>query len=361
MHGKSYDLEGVSRREYLRAMCAGSLGVVGLSGLVEGAHGENPDGVPLVTKYDLSGQPAEVRFVSKERKRRLETLENIGSSQLGQQSGIKGISLERVGSSTATPRIVVEMDRISSSRRSNLPAEANNVPIKYKEVGESEIKLESDCRAGETFDTLEGNIAVGGATLDGTQIDYSRGTLSFVANDSSSGDEVAVTAYHVMEEHQDNMHQPPNPTLDGSRIVGSHMRHSGVSSNGYDLAVYSVNSGENINIAGTKEGSQADISGTYSYAGLEDTLSRGYEPEVSLAGKETCYETTNVKDVKQNAHLKHEVQYYEAGIGGDSGSPLVDEFGYLVGTHSGDFNNGVTSGSFGPVANEALNSLNIEF
>lgn len=346
-------MESVSRRKFLQVAAAGAFGASGLSKLVREVHGKEPDGKPLVLKHDLSGNPAEVRYVSPKRYNRIKQFERMGPDQItASNNKITGLGLEKPGTPDVLPRIKVFINRMTSSFKSQAPQEVNGAPVVY-EVDEPSAEFFACSRKDKSFNTLEGNIRVG--NFAGT------GTLSFVAK-NGNGNDTAVTAAHVVTTDTGFVVEELFHPEDGDRNIGDYGDSSPASSSGYDLAHYPVSDGETTDIAGTKESDQEDIKGTWSYSGLSDTLAQGYEPDVTVAGSQTCTSDTQVINVKKSSILKHEVRYSNNGkMGpGDSGSPIVDNNGYLTGTLSGADDNG-NGALFGPAAEEAMNELGLSF
>lgn len=259
----------------------------------------------------------------------------------GNRDDVNGVSAKTSSEGEVTIQIYVDKNDFNTRKR--LPSRINGIPTELIERNEK-VELLS-CRNDIEYDNIKGNQEI--ATQD------EAGTLGLVGKDSSTGNKVVLTAWHVVESDKDTLYQPGWPT-----DIGSYLDHSGYSSTGYDIVKYSFNpSGTKYaSVGATQESSQPSIQGTWTYSGLQDYLDLEGDLPVSYAGKVTCYAETRCTDVAKGSIYQH-TAYMDDNVTqrGDSGGPFVDDNGYLVCLLSGRTK--TSNQDAGGVAEEALNRV----
>lgn len=354
------EFKGADRRTFLKNLAATGGGLIGLNSAIKRTTAQSSDGVPIVYTRDRQGNPEQVRMVSEERHRRLELFENLEVSDIRNGKGrVTSIALKEHDNGELGLHLYLKNNNRETRRK--LPDRYSKMPITFEERGYSKPIYEcesGDCREGDHFDTMQGNIQIAVFTSDTTQ---SVGTLGFVAynDDGSDPYKSLITAAHVVDDRSTNKLYQPCLNVSSSREVGDFVTLSSPS----DLDGAKYDASTSAAVGATAESSQKDISGYWTYQGLSDYTS-DKKLDVVFAGQKTCgagmecfeVTTTEILDYQANYHYAYETE------SGDSGGPYVDGNGKLTGIHSGDIDNnndGINDYSFGPVANKLLNRLNV--
>lgn len=343
--------ERSTRRKFLKYSLASSAGLAGFRKATEKVTGEKPDGVPIVWRRDKHGDPETLRYVPKERYRRLMVYKNLDIGHLTNKSGkVNGISTVQRSSDPANLGLKVYVDTNDQSVRRALPNRIQKIPL---EVEERQLHLTPGvCNkfAGQYWDPLLANVEVEGDPFNGT------GTLGVVAFNSNQNNPFLslLTAAHVV----DNGDSDYLAHL-GTR-AGSYVTHSPLSG-GLDVAKYRLlSSNIDAGSAGTASDELPVMAGSWDFVGLEDYTTDN-ELYVEFAGRTTCYAEASCTDTNKglNTQLTYSAKIEPNEVEhGDSGGPFLDGDGFLVCTFS-QFNE-PNEYSVGGTGTEVLNSMNVQ-
>lgn len=356
-----------TRRKFMGTLAGSSASLAGLRAATERAFGENPDGKPLVWRYDRFGNPETVRYIPEERYRRIQVYENVHPRRFYEQAdGVNGITLEQQSSDSTDLRLKVYVDRNNRSVRSNLPNRVKRVPVTVEER-KTDLEWARVCerRAQDFYDPLPANPKI--STLDSDDNKHGSGTLGVVCwNDNpDNAYECYITAAHVAEDSGSYAEQLRHGGEDDSgniRVeeVGAYADHSPGGQYGMDVIKYRRQSDTvTPDVRGNADDHLGDLAGTWTHAGLTDRTSENQELPVEFAGKSTCYATTYCTGTSKTELVEYQADYSpNETTNGDSGGPFLDSDDYLVGTFS--YFCEECEASHGPTGQELLNRLNAQ-
>lgn len=331
-----------NRRKFLRTLAVAGTGATGLRAATEAAFGHSPDGIPVVWTRDQYGRPERIRYVPKERHRRLRVYEDCRIDELRGHSNVNGLTLtERSGDPTDLA-LKAFVDRDTWRVRRKLPNRVCGVPITHDE-------RRPDPRPGRVcdefirnfFDPIRGNVEV---RARGPQGFAGAGTLGFVCWDADAAvpSQCLITASHVVE-HDDGTptkhlkHAGRTPDREHRTVtVGTYVAHSPLGGHGMDVAKYRLKADE---VTGdplaTQSDEQPDIRGSWDFTGLADATAGDGRVPVTFAGRSTCYATAHCPRTSKNRLIEYQAVITPSVVtGGDSGGPFVDPDGKLVSTFS---------------------------
>lgn len=331
-----------NRREFLRALAVAGTGATGLQAATEAAFGRSPNGIPVVWTRDQYGRPDRIRYLPKERHRRLRVFEDCRVDELRGHSNVNGLTLTSRSDDPTDLALKVFVDRDSWRVRRKLPNRMRGVPVTHDE-------RRLDPRPGRVcdefslnfFDPLRGNVEV---NARGPRGYAGSGTLGFVCWNADAGtpSQCLITAWHVVA-HDDGT--PAEYLTHGGQIadgegravtVGTYATHSSLGDRGMDVAKYWLKTDE---VTGdplaTQSDEQPDITGTWDFAGLTDATTGDDAVPVTFAGQSTCYATARCTRTSKTELVEQQaVVTPNVVTDGDSGGPFVDPDGKLVGTFS---------------------------
>jgi len=356
-----------TRRKFLGVLAGSGTGLAGLRTATERVFGENPDGKPLVWRYDRFGNPETVRYIPEERYRRIQVYENTHPIRFYERvDGVNGITLEQRSDDSTDLVLKVYVDRNTRSVRNDLPNRVKRVPITVEERKTNrEFARECERRAQDFYDPLPANPKI--STIDSDGNKHASGTLGVVCwnDDSNNACECYITAAHVAEEggsYAEYLQHGGEDDSGNIRVedVGAYVTHSAGGEYGMDVIKYRRRSGTvTADIRGNADDHLGDIAGTWTHAGLTDRTSGSQELPVEFAGKSTCYATTYCTGTSKTELVEYQADYSpNETTNGDSGGPFLDNDDYLVGTFSYFCEDCETS--HGPTGQELLDRMNAQ-
>lgn len=310
--------ESVSRRRFLRVLGAAGSGIAGLTTTIETVYGASPDGVPIPYTSDRNGNPDKVRVIPEERYRRIRVFRNLPLERiLGLHEAFIGLTMEQLSSDETVLALKVLLTDNSTAVTQRLPDAISGVPVTHE--------VEDSTAHADAFE--------GGDQVERSDGGY--GTATMVATDSSSRDDVILTADHVMEG-ESTMYDS------GGDSIGNFNARD----QDHDITSYTADSGLYTDPGGTVQ-SIPDISGAWFFSGLTDavgttddggSVSDGGTVSVKMYGNGTGgvveNECNNTK--RYGNHVDHQADMANRNAtGGDSGGPWVDSNGKFLAMHSG--------------------------
>ncbi|WP_135826387.1 twin-arginine translocation signal domain-containing protein [Halorussus ruber] len=321
---------GQSRRRFLKALGMAGAGTAGLVNAIERAYGERPDGVPVVYTDDVYGNPERVRFVPKERHRRLMVYRNLPIQKfVDEYPKLNGVTLTQRSSDETDLALKFLLDSNTATVRRKLPNRFKQMPIEYEEQPREKRPQ-----------SLEGGVNIG---VEGSDAE---GTVTVVAYDADTSENVVITADHVTEG--------------ASQItyVGDSAADLAHRDTATDTTSYTVHSDTESDPLATVNGIP-DVTGAWHFAGLSDAVSSDTVP-VQLFGlgsgevHDECTSTTRSSQVEYQADMSS-----HSTVDGDSGGPWVDDDGKLLACHFGyDISLTLNKWSVGSVGRESLDAVN---
>lgn len=147
-----------TRRRFLNVLSGAGVGLAGIRKATERAFGETPDGVPLVWRYDRYGNPETIRYVPKERHRRIQVYENLHPKTIHERTeAVNGITLEQQSDKSTDLAFKIYVDDNNPPVRRNLPNQIQDIPVIIEER-EIDRELNScDSRTLDFYDPLPAN------------------------------------------------------------------------------------------------------------------------------------------------------------------------------------------------------------
>lgn len=318
--GSTVEIDSRSRRRFLKSLAVFGTGVTGLTKSIEKVSGKKTEGVPLVHTRDQHGNPAKVRLVPKERRRRIKVLANLPVQQLVENNPIiESIEISQRSNDSSDLAIQFNLSDDDARAKSRLPNRIEDVPVVY---GQSDVKETGGHWCSDNDGTerpIEGTVQIG----DGNGV----GTVTMVGYAGVKDDRHTVmTAHHVME-NASTMYQNGDPIAD---------HH--YSNQARDVTSYTIKSGISNDIMGIHNSSAigvSELNGVWTFDGLTDAVSGGTVP-CTLSGNQCKIENECNATKRSGDRVEYEAAMkYERAIGGDSGAPWVDDDGYLLAMHSG--------------------------
>lgn len=322
--------DGQSRRRFLKALGMAGAGTAGLVNAIERAYGDRPDGVPVVHTDDVYGNPERVRFVPKERHRRLMVYRNLPIQEfIDKHPKLNGITLTQRSSDETDLALKFLLDSNTATVQRKLPNRFKKMPIEYEERPREKHPQD-----------LVGGIDIG---VEGSD---SMGTATVVAYDLETAEEVVITADHITDGASQITH------------VGDPVADFAHRDTATDTTSYTLHSDTSAEPLATIT-SIPDVTGTWRFAGLSDQVSSEAVP-VQLFGlgsgevSDECNDTTRDAEVEYQADMAS-----HSTTDGDSGGPWVDDDGKLLACHFGwDSNMVGVQWSVGSVGRESLDAVN---
>lgn len=331
-----------NRREFLRALAVSGTGITGLRAATERAFGESPSGVPVVWTRDRYGRPDRIRYVPRERYRRLRVYGDCRPGDLYDHSGVNGLTLTSRSDDPTDLALKVYVDRDSWRVRRKLPNRVRRVPVTHDERRpDPEPGRVCETLSRNFFDPIRGNVEVIARDDRGYA---GTGTLGFVCWDADVAvpSQCLVTASHVVT-HEDGT--PAERLEHAGRVedgegrtatVGTYAAHSPLGDHGMDVAKYRLNddvvTGDSL---ATQSDEQPDITGSWDFAGLTDATAGDDVVPVTFAGRSTCHATARCTRTSKTELVEHRAVIAPSVVtDGDSGGPFVDPDGKLVCTFS---------------------------
>jgi len=355
-----------TRRKFLGVLAAAGTGIAGIRKATERVFGEKPDGKPVVWRTDGAGNPETVRYVPKERYRRLKVYGNLHPRSIYERAdGVNGLTLEQQSDDPTDLALKVYVDNDTRSVQRDLPNRVQDVPVTVEERKvDREWGRVCDRRATDFYDPLPANPEISG--YDSNDNFYGSGTLGVVCWNTDSNDphEVYITAAHVVEDNDSYADYLRHGGMyDGSsrsEDVGSYVTHSAGGDCGMDVVKYRYRSGTvSPDIKGNADDHIGDLVGAWTHTGLTDRTSGSDSLPVEFAGRSTCYATTDCTGTSKTELVEHQADYSpNVTTNGDSGGPFVDNDDYLVGTFSYFCES--CEVSHGPTAQELLDRVNAQ-
>lgn len=303
----------------------------------------------IVLKRDKWGNPAVTKQIAEERYNRIKTFGEFNFKKTKQENPqIKSFGLKQRSEDPSDLVIEIELEKNTRENRGKSPSKIKNVPVTYTEAPSEYREVICDDHVYPGHDPIEGNIETYGKVDGNTSGD---GTHTLVAWDGTENKRVHIVSHHVIEEDGVNS---PNIYLtdynDGQEyLIGSYSQHD----ENMDTAKYDYEGDLDANALGMYHDEVPDITGTWTFDGLSEATTGG-TVQSNVAGRTTCYWTPDCFDTKRNSLYEYTMVLDEEASGGDSGSPVVDNDGYLIGmvasTAGGD--------TFGPTGQELLDAVN---
>jgi hypothetical protein len=357
----------ITRRKFLGVLTASGAGVAGIRKATVRAFGEKPDGKPLVWRYDKFGNPETIRYVHKERHRRIKVYEDLDLHAVyGRAAGVNGVTLEQRSDDPTDLTLKVYVNDDTQSIRRDLPNRVQKIPVTIEERQTSRsFGRVCDRRALDFYDPLPANPVIGG--YDSNDNWHGTGTLGVVCwNDNVNYPyKCYITAAHVVEDggsYADYLRHEGQDDNGNYRdeYVGVYDTHSPGGQYGMDVAKYRRLSGTvSADTRGNADDRLGRLSGTWTHQGLTDRTSGSNSLPVEFAGRSTCYATTECVDTSRTSLVEYQADYSPNEVtNGDSGGPFLDGDDYLVGTFS-YFCESCESSS-GPTGQELLDRLNAQ-
>lgn len=363
-----YQLDSeTTRRKFLGVLTATGFSLGGLREATKRAFGEKPEGEPIVWRYDKFGNPETVRYIPKERHRRIKVYENLDPRTMSERAdGVNGISLEQQSDDPTDLALKVYVDNNISTVQRDLPNHVEKVPVTIEERQTNPtFGRVCDRRVLDFYDPLPANPEVSG--YDSDENTYGTGTLGVVCwNDNADNPyRCYITAAHVVEDdgsygeylRHEGQDDDGNPRDEN---VGSYITRSSSGDYGLDVVKYQRMSGTvSADTRGNADDRLGNLVGTWSHEGLTDRTSGSDSLPVKFAGRSTCYDTTECVGTQKNELVEYQAKYSPNVVtNGDSGGPFLDEDDYLVGTFS--FFCDSCDHSHGPTGQEILDRMNAQ-
>lgn len=347
-----------SRRRFLLAGSSVA-STFALPQFVGRSSGERTKKVPLVWTRDGAGNPDRVRYIPKERRRRIKVYKNLNMPLMMEQNpALNEVSIKQRSNEETDLALQFHLDENTRSVRQKSPSSVEQVPVEFEErpidgkpkadsttTQPSALNPDNSCRVGDSYGTMEANIGVGPNSAYDND-----GTLGVVGWNASQSNAYLclITADHVMDSA---------PTMYQKYTAVGDLKDATYA---MDTTKYKVRSGIDTNIKGTRENSQPEMTGSWTFGGLTDATSGG-TVSCGYAGKETCYTATECDNTSRNERVTYEADMKNVVTEpGDSGGPFVDANGDLVCTL---FGYQVSSGTYwdrGPVGANMLGSVDAQ-
>lgn len=355
---------GKNRRTFLKTLAASGAGIAGIQLATKEAFGEEPDGVPIVWRRDKYGNPETIRFIPKERKRRINVYYNFDTSIFHNKvDGINGFTMVELSDEPTDLGIKVFVDNKTSEVERSLPESVQEVPVVIEERDVESNQHACDKFTTNYFDPLPANVEVIAEYSDGSTESSTLGIVCWNDN-SDNAYKCYIAAAHGfysndLDEWSDYLHQSGEDD-DGNYVE---MERSGVyveHDSDMDAVKYRRNSGTaSADIRANASDKLKDLSGTWDYQGLTDATSGTDTVGAEMAGATNCYVDTYCHDTEKDAtsSVYYGAIFDDGGDGGDSGGPYVDSDGYLIALHHSDWG---TDDKLGAVGGEVLDSVNAQ-
>lgn len=356
-----------TRRKFLSTFATSGMGLTGLQVATERVFGKNPDGKPIVWRYDRFGNPETIRYISEERYRRIQVYENIHPRRFYKRAdGVNGIRLEQRSEDSTDLVLKVYLDQNTRFARQNLPNRVKHVPIKIEErkTNRKAARI-CDRRHDNFYDPLPANPKI--STYDSNGDFYDSGTLGVACWNSSSDSpyKCYITAAHVAEDggsYADYLHHAGEDDSGNfrSQDVGEYVTHSPLGDYGMDVVKFRKQNGTvSPDIRGNADNRLGSLAGTWTHAGLTDRTTNSQSLSVKFAGCSTCYATTDCTGTSKTSLNEYQADYSPNEVtDGDSGGPFLDNDDYLVGIFSHFCES--CEQSHGPTGQELLDRVNAQ-
>lgn len=354
-----------TRRVFLRTLAASGAGIAALRNATARAFGEKPDGKPLVWRYDRFGNPETVRYLPKERYRRIRVYDRLPPSSIYERTdGVNGIRLVQQSDDPTDLALRVLVDNNVRRVRRNVPNRVRKVPVTLEERKvDRTLARVCERRILDFHDPLPASPEVGAVDSDGNK--HGEGTLGIVCYNDDATDpyECYITAAHVAEEDGEYAEHLRHGGKDSdgsprSEVVGSYEDHSPLGDYGMDVIKYQhQHDTVEPDVRGNADDNLGKLSGAWTHSGLTDRTSGSKTLPVKFAGRSTCHATTECYTTSRTASVEYQADYSPNEVAkGDSGGPFLDDDDYLVGTFSTFCE--PCEECAGPTATELLDRLN---
>lgn len=331
-----------TRREFLQTLAVTGTSAAGLRAATEAASGHSPKGVPVVWTRDSYGRPDRIRYVSKERHRRLRVYKDCSVAALRGHSHVDSLTLTAQSDDPTDLALKVFVDQDTWQVRRKLPNRVRGLPVTHdKQRRDPQLGRVCNKFSRNFFDPLRGNIEIRARGPHGYA---GTGTLGFVCwdTDGSAPSQCLITAAHIVT-HDDGTpakyltHSGQTGDDAGQTVtIGTYATHSPFGDRGMDIAKYRLQADE---VTGdplaTQSDDQPDITGSWDFMGLTDATAGDNTVPVTFAGRSTCYATADCTHTSKTGSVTHQAVITPCVVtGGDSGGPFVDPDGKLVSTFS---------------------------
>lgn len=356
-----------TRRKFIATLAASGGGLAGIRKTTARTFGEKPAGVPIVWRLDRFENPETVRYIPKERYRRIMAYHKMDPETVYEKShNVNGIALIQTSSDPTDLSLKVYVNRNTRSVRRSLPNRIQDVPVVAEERKVDRRLASCDRRIQDFYDPLPANPEIKGIDDSGNKI--GAGTLGVVcwnANDFNPY-EAYITAYHVVEKSDgtparylkhDGVDADGN--VRGERI-GIARDYSPSNDTGLDVIKYERRAGTvSPALTGNASDKLSSVSGAWTHSGLTDATTGTQSVTVEFAGRTTCYAQTDCVSTEKSDLLEFQATYSPNETDhGDSGGPFLDTDGFLVGTFTA-FNE-LNETSRGPTGQELLDRTNAQ-
>lgn len=353
-----------TRRSFLRAVAVAGTGVSGLRAATERTFGAEPDGVPIVWRRDRFGAPETIRYVEKERYRRLSVYHDIEPGYFADRAAsVNGITISQRSADSSDLGLTFYVDRNTWAVRRALPNRIRGVPVTVEER-KTDWQFGRVCRRRilDFYDPLPANVQISGVDSDGTA---GVGTLGLVCWNDDPDDPYRcyITAAHVVEYDDGRpatyLHHG-GEDADGnqrSERVGVYETHDSQDHSGMDVAKYRQNSeSPTPGMRANASDELPDVDGTWTHAGLTDRTAGERRLRAKFAGRSTCYGETYCIGTSKSGVVEFQADYAPNVVtNGDSGGPFLDADGYLIGTYTSSCEECETTS--GPTGQELLDRV----
>ena len=361
--GEKIELDMSSRRNFLKMLGGGAVGLLGLQTAIERAYGEKAEGVPLVHTHDIYGNPDTVRLVPEERYRKIMEYKNL-PRRFTRQNGVRSVGLTQLSRDETDLVLEVtidparEDDLTRETLESQRPDGAMGVTVETGERRNLEFLSSSEQQDLESLSCSdrddEYSELVGGIEVNNDVELTSGGTLGLVGYNTDA-EPVIVTAHHITHA-SDEILQP-----DEGRVVGD-LHEASPHRTEEDTVSYSIRE-DVVDYSAREVEDIQDIDGKWTFEGITDETSGwiGGSIDVDFSGKTSCTGSNTAVDTERGTDYVEHAVWMDASPeqDGDSGGPWIDDDGKLVALASAGSED-PDGASVGAAATEALEAVDAQ-
>lgn len=329
-----------TRRKFIKIIGFGGVTATALPKIIERAKAES-NGVPIVYTKDRYGEPDKIKFISRERKRRLDAAYKLSFQEVvDEHPSVHSMGVTQLSGKEEGLGLELYIDpSITEDERRMLPDQLSGISTVFTKQtpGGTRDYSCSEGWGGISIDPVEGGCAVANSGL---------GTLCLAGYDNDAELPVLLSAGHVFDDGNDFY------IYQDGRNVGVRMTDN------QDMDAIKFEATDDAISLLTVSDSQPDLTGTWTHKGLTDATT-WENIDAIFSGRKNCYYTGTCADTQIYGNLaKYEAVFIgNNALNGDSGGPWVDANGKLIAMHLGNNTNGDDVGGTG---DETLNGVGMD-